>query len=61
MDISSREDSYLQWQSNKVQVVVTTVSFGLGIDKADVRHVIRNGVPERTASWAQEIGKRGRD
>ena len=35
--------------------------FGMGIDNADIRHVIRNGVPESMASWAQELGRGGRD
>ena len=61
MDISSREDAYMQWKSNKVQVIVATKAFGMGIDKADIRHVIRNGVPENMASWAQELGRGGRD
>ena len=33
----------------------------MGIDKADIRYVIRNGVPESMASWAQELGRGGRD
>ena len=61
MDISSREDSYLQWKSNKVQVIVATEAFGMGIDKANIRYIIRNGVPESMASWAQELGRGGID
>ena len=30
-------------------------------DKANIRHVIRNGVPESVVSWAQELGRAGRD
>ena len=33
----------------------------MGIDKSDIRHVIRNGVPENILSWAQELGRCGRD
>ena len=61
MDVSSRENAYMQWKSNNVQVIVATKAFGKGIDKADIRHVIRNGVPESMASWAQELGRGGRD
>ena len=61
MDVSSREDSYLQWKSNKVQVIVATKAFGMGIDKAYIKHVIRNSVPESMASWAQELGRGGKD
>ena len=52
---------YMQWKSNKVQVIVATKAFGMGIDKADIRHMIRNGVPESLASWAQELGRGGRN
>ena len=31
----------------------------MGIDKANIRHVIRNGVPESILSWAQELGRAG--
>ena len=55
MDISLREDANMQWKSNKVQVIVATKAFGMGNDKA------RNGVPESLASWAQELGREGRD
>jgi len=61
MDVSSRQDAYVQWKSNNIQVIVATKAFGMGIDKPDIRHVIRNGVPESMASWAQELGRVGRD
>ena len=32
----------------------------MGIDKADIRNVIRNGVPENVLSWAQELGRAGK-
>ena len=33
----------------------------MGINKRDVRHIVRNGVPESISSWAQELGRAGRD
>ena len=41
--------------------MVTTKAFGLGIDQRDIRHVIRNGVPESLSWWIQEAGCAGRD
>ena len=61
MDPASRHESYLKWTSGQMQVIVATKAFGLGINKADIRHVIRNGVPESMLSWAQELGRAGRD
>ena len=61
MDAPSRRESYLRWKTGEVKVIVATKAFGMGIDKADIRHVIRNGVPENMLCWAQELGRAGRD
>ena len=42
-------------------MMVATKAFGMGIDKSNIRHVIRNGVPESVISWTQEFGRAGRD
>ena len=42
-------------------VMVATSAFGMGINKPDIRHIIRYGVPENMCSWAQELGRAGRD
>ena len=54
-------ESYIRWKSGRVQTIVATKAFGMGIDKPDIRHVVRNGVPESLLSWAQELGRAGRD
>lgn len=61
MDAPSRRESYMKWKSGQVHTIVATKAFGMGIDKPDTRHVIRNGVPESLLSWAQELGRAGRD
>ena len=61
MDPTSRHESYIKWTSENVRVIVATKAFGLGINKPNIRHVIRNGVPESMLSWAQELGRAGRD
>ena len=61
MDPRERHESYLKWKSGQINVTVATKAFGMGIDKSDIRHVIRNGVPESVISWAQEFGRAGRD
>ena len=42
-------------------MIVATAAFGMGIDKANIRHVNRYGVPESLTTWAQELGRAGRD
>lgn len=61
MDFPSRQQSYIKWKTGEVNTIVATKAFGMGIDKPDIRFVVRNGVPESMLSWAQELGRAGRD
>ena len=46
MDVKSRSESYHKWKSGEVNVMVATSAFGMGIDKSDIKHIVRLGVPE---------------
>ena len=61
MDIQSRHTSYSKWRSGEIKVMVATSAFGMGIDKPDIRNIIRYSTPENICSWAQELGRAGRD
>lgn len=56
-----RQLYFEDWSSNKVQVMVATSAFGMGIDKADVKTVVHVELPESLESYFQEAGRAGRN
>ncbi|MEL6191247.1 MAG: ATP-dependent DNA helicase RecQ [Bacteroidota bacterium] len=61
MPHSERDKVQQAWIDNKVQVMVATNAFGMGIDKPDVRFVIHFNLPFDLESYYQEAGRGGRD
>ena len=56
-----KDSSYHRWYSGDVNVMIANTSFGMGIDKKDVRFIIHARVPTNIDEYFQQCGRAGRD
>ncbi|HZT31940.1 MAG TPA: DNA topoisomerase 3 [Bryobacteraceae bacterium] len=61
LDAGRRKEVQARFLDGKLEVMVATIAFGMGIDKPDVRTILHTALPGSLEAYYQEMGRAGRD
>lgn len=61
MKVEAKAQVQDDFMANQVEIVVATIAFGMGVDKADIRNIVHYTLASTVEEYSQQIGRAGRD
>lgn len=61
MKVEAKSKVQDDFMANRVEIVVATIAFGMGVDKADIRNIVHYTLASTVEEYSQQIGRAGRD